>query len=666
MKIRSYFWAYLIFVTKLINTLIPQETISKIFDAADIVEVISDFIILKKSGSNYKGLSPFSNEKTPSFMVSPGKRIFKDFSSGKGGNVISFLMDHEHLSYPEALKWLANKYNIEITEEEETEEQQKNKHNREALYLAHQYANEFFKNELNNTDEGKSIGISYFKKRGYSLKTIDYFELGYSPNKIDAISKKAKSDNYNTDSLLQSGIIKKSERGTYDFFRGRVIFPIHNISGRVIGFGARTLRSDKKVAKYFNSPESIIYNKSQVLYGLFQAKNEIIKNNCCFLVEGYTDVISLHQNSIKNTVASSGTSLTDGQIRLIKRFTSNIVILYDGDEAGINASFRGVDMILAAGLNVKIIVFPVGEDPDSYSKKLSTEDFKTYLAENQNDFISFKANHLLEKTKDDPINVSKTINEIITSISVIPDAVARSVYIKTTAQIFEMDEQLLILEVQKKIKTKSTSTSVSTLETNTKSSLITAKKFKKGIKHDLNLQERDLIRLMLNYGSLSIPLEVKKNNGEIFEEEYPLAQFIIEEILTDNLFYNNENYQLIFNEFIDGLENGLLVNENHFIQNPNLTSIIADLTTSENIVSENWKLKHQIHTKTEPERLKQAAVESVFIYKLRVTENLILDKQERLKSKIKNSDEDVIIKEIQELTKVRNIFAKKLGIIVTQ
>ncbi len=666
MKIRSYFWAYLIFVTKLINTLIPQETISKIFDAADIVEVISDFIILKKSGSNYKGLSPFSNEKTPSFMVSPGKRIFKDFSSGKGGNVISFLMDHEHLSYPEALKWLANKYNIEITEEEETEEQQKNKHNREALYLAHQYANEFFKNELNNTDEGKSIGISYFKKRGYSLKTIDYFELGYSPNKIDAISKKAKSDNYNTDSLLQSGVIKKSERGTYDFFRGRVIFPIHNISGRVIGFGARTLRSDKKVAKYFNSPESIIYNKSQVLYGLFQAKNEIIKNNCCFLVEGYTDVISLHQNSIKNTVASSGTSLTDGQIRLIKRFTSNIVILYDGDEAGINASFRGVDMILAAGLNVKIIVFPVGEDPDSYSNKLSTEDFKTYLAENQNDFISFKANHLLEKTKDDPINVSKTINEIITSISVIPDAVARSVYIKTTAQIFEMDEQLLILEVQKKIKTKSTSTSVSTLETNTKSSLITAKKFKKGIKHDLNLQERDLIRLMLNYGSLSIPLEVKKNNGEIFEEEYPLAQFIIEEILTDNLFYNNENYQLIFNEFIDGLENGLLVNENHFIQNPNLTSIIADLTTSENIVSENWKLKHQIHTKTEPERLKQAAVESVFIYKLRVTENLILDKQERLKSKIKNSDEDVIIKEIQELTKVRNIFAKKLGIIVTQ
>ena len=323
-------------------------------------------------------------------------------------------------------------------------------------------------------------------------------------------------------------------------------------------------------------------------------------------------------------------------------------------------------MILAAGLNVKIVVFPAGEDPDSYSQKLSTEDFKKYLEQNQSDFISFKSNLLLEKTKNDPINVSKTINEIITSISFIPDAVARSIYIKTTAQIFEMDEQLLILEVQKKLKPKSSSTDVSTVLSNVNSSLLTAKKFKKGVKHDLNLQERDLIRLMLNYGALSIPLEIQKDDGELYEEEYPLAQFIIEEMLTDNLFYNDTNYQLIFNEFIDGLENGLLINENHFIQNPNLTSIIADLTTSENTVSENWKLKHQIHTKTETERLKQAAVESVFIYKLRVTENLILDKQERLKLKIKNSDEDVIIKEIQELTKVRNIFAKKLGIIVTQ
>ena len=645
--------------------MIPQETITKIFDTADIVEVISDFINLKKSGSNFKGLSPFSNEKTPSFMVSPGKRIYKDFSSGKGGNVVSFLMDHEHLSYPEALKWLANKYNIEIVEEAESEEQQKNKHNRESLYLAHQFANEFFKKTLRETDEGKSIGLSYFKKRGYNLKTLDKFELGYSPEKTDALLEDAIQNKYSQEPLFKSGLIKKSEKGTYDFFRARVIFPIHNISGRIIGFGGRTLRTDKKVAKYFNSPESEIYNKSQVLYGLYQAKNEIVKNDSCFLVEGYTDVISLHHNNIKNTVASSGTSLTEGQIRLIKRFTNNIVILYDGDEAGINASFRGVDMILAAGLNVKVVVFPEGEDPDSYSHKLSTEDFKNYLEKNQNDFITFKANLLLKKSKNDPINISNTINEIIASISVIPDAVSRSIYIKTTAQIFEMDEQLLINEVQKKTRTKSSSKD-SQVATNFNTPTITGKAFEKGIKHSLKIQEKDLIRLMLNYGALSIPLEIQKENGETVEEEYPLAQFIIEEILTDNLSYSNQKYQEIFNEFIDGLENGLLVNDQHFIQNPDLTSLVADLTTSRNILSENWKNKHHIHTKTESERLKQAAVESVFIYKLRVTENLILDKQQNLKLTKEAKEEESIIEEIQELIKVRNIFAEELGIIVTQ
>jgi len=645
--------------------LIPQETIAKIFDAADIVEVIGDFIHLKKSGSNYKGLSPFSNEKTPSFMVSPSKRIFKDFSSGKGGNVVSFLMEHEHLSYPEALKWLAGKYNIEIQEEEESEEQQKEKHNRESLYLAHQFANDFFKTQLKETDEGKSIGLSYFKKRGYNLKTIEGFELGYSPEKSDALSTKAKEDKYNLEPLKKAGLIKENEKGIYDFFRARVIFPIHNISGRIIGFGGRTLRTDKKTAKYFNSPESEIYNKSQVLYGLYQAKNEIIKNDCCFLVEGYTDVISLHHNNIKNTVSSSGTSLTEGQIRMIKRFTANIVILYDGDEAGINASFRGVDMILSAGLNVKVVIFPKGEDPDSYSNKTSTDEFKKYIEENQDDFITFKANQLLKNTRNDPIKISKTINDIITSIAVIPDPVSRSVYIKTTAQIFEMDEQLLILEVQKKSKNKTPYISAQSSPATTVSKL-PAKAFKKGLKHDLKLQEKDLIRLMLNYGALSIPLEVHKDNGETLEEEYPLAQFIIEEMLTDNLFYNNQQYQKIFDEFTDGLENGLLVNEQHFVQNPDLTSLVVDLTTSENILSENWKNKHHIHTKTESERLKQAAVESVFIYKLRVTENLILDKQQILKEKNKDGNEDSILEEIQELIKVRNIFAKELGIIVTQ
>ena len=644
--------------------MIPQETIGKIFDSADIVEVIGDFIHLKKSGSNFKGLSPFANEKTPSFMVSPGKRIFKDFSSGKGGNVVTFLMEHEQLSYPEALKWLANKYNIEIEEAEETKEQIEAKHQKEALYLAHQFANGFFKTSLKDSNEGKSVGLSYLKKRGYNISTIDEFELGYSPDDYNALENEAKKANYNLGPLKISGLIKEGEKGNYDFFRGRIIFPIHNITGRIIGFGGRTLRTDKKVAKYFNSPESDIYNKSNVLYGLFQSKNEIIKNDSCLLVEGYTDVISLHHNGIKNAVSSSGTSLTEGQIRLIKRFTNNVVILYDSDPAGINASFRGVDMILKAGLNVKVVLFPEGEDPDSYAHQLSNEDFKSYLNDNQIDFISFKANHLLEKTKNDPINISKTINNIIISISIIPDAVSRSVYIKKTAQIFEMDEELLINEVRKKLRPNENFQSSNSLPSLASKNL-PSKSFQKGIKHDLSKQEEDLIRLMLTYGAHSIKIEVL-NENEKSTVEYPLAQFIVEEILTDKLSYENEKYQLVFNEFLEGLEKGLILNEQHFVQNHNLTSLVADLTTSQNILSENWKKKHQIHTKIESERLKQAAEQAVFIFKLRVTENLILDKQKALKEMNPEEDNESILKEIKELIKVRNIFADELGIIVTQ
>ena len=644
--------------------MIPQETIGKIFDSADIVEVIGDFIHLKKSGSNFKGLSPFANEKTPSFMVSPGKRIFKDFSSGKGGNVVTFLMEHEQLSYPEALKWLANKYNIEIEEAEETQEQIEAKHQKEALYLAHQFASEFFKTSLKDSNEGKSVGLSYLKKRGYNLNTIEEFELGYSPDDFNALENEAKKANYSLGPLKISGLIKEGEKGNYDFFRGRIIFPIHNITGRIIGFGGRTLRTDKKVAKYFNSPESDIYNKSNVLYGLFQSKNEIIKTDSCLLVEGYTDVISLHHNGIKNAVSSSGTSLTEGQIRLIKRFTNNIVILYDSDPAGINASFRGVDMILKAGLNVKVVLFPEGEDPDSYAHQLSNEDFKSYLNDNQIDFISFKANHLLEKTKNDPINISKTINDIIISISIIPDAVSRSVYIKKTAQIFEMDEELLINEVRKKLRPNENFQSSNSLPSLASKNL-PSKSFQKGIKHDLSKQEEDLIRLMLTYGAYSIKIEVL-NENEKSTVEYPLAQFIVEEILTDKLSYENEKYQLVFNEFLEGLEKGLILNEQHFVQNHNLTSLVADLTTSQNILSENWEKKHQIHTKIESERLKQAAEQAVFIFKLRVTENLILDKQKALKEMNPEEDNESILKEIKELIKVRNIFADELGIIVTQ
>ncbi len=647
------------------KNLIPQETIAKIFDSADIVDVISDFVNLKKSGSNFKGLSPFSNEKTPSFMVSPAKGIFKDFSSGKGGNVVTFLMEHDQLNYPEALKWLARKYNIEIIEEELSNEQIAANNSREGLYLAQQYANAFFKDQLFNSDEGKSIGLSYFKSRGYLETTIKEFELGYSPLKMDALHSKAIKDGYAIENLEKAGLVKKSEKGWYDFYRGRVIFPIHNITGRIIGFGGRTLRTDKKVAKYFNSPESEIYNKSKVLYGMYQAKNSIIKEDCCFLVEGYTDVISMNKSGIKNVVSSSGTSLTEGQIRLIKRFTNNIIILYDGDAAGINASFRGIDLVLKQGLTVKVIVFPENEDPDSYSNKISTSEFQNFLYENQKDFLTFKAEMLLNKAKKDPVKIAETIKDIVSSIAIIPDPITRSIFIKSTSQTFDIDEQMLIQEVNKKLKKISPSNYSPSVQDNSKS-FLPSKAIDKGVKHKLDTQEKDLIRLMLNYGSLSIPLEIKSENGETSEEQYPLAQFIIEEMLTDNLNYNNSTYQNIFNEFVDGLENGLLINDQHFIQNPNLTSLVVDLTTSENTLSENWEKKHQIQTKTEPLRLKQAAIESVFIYKLRVTENLILEKQMQLKEFVNSTESDIKLEEINELMKVRNIFAKELGIIITQ
>ena len=645
--------------------MIPQETIAKIFDSADIVDVIGDFVNLKKSGSNFKGLSPFSNEKTPSFMVSPAKGIFKDFSSGKGGNVVTFLMEHDQLNYPEALKWLARKYNIEIIEEELSNEQIAANNSKEGLYLAQQYANAFFKDQLFNSDEGKSIGLSYFKSRGYLETTIKEFELGYSPLKMDALHSKAIKDGYAIENLDKAGLVKKSEKGWYDFYRGRVIFPIHNITGRIIGFGGRTLRTDKKVAKYFNSPESEIYNKSKVLYGMYQAKNSIIKQDCCFLVEGYTDVISMNKSGIKNVVSSSGTSLTEGQIRLIKRFTNNIIILYDGDAAGINASFRGIDLVLKQGLTVKVIVFPENEDPDSYSNKISTSEFQNFLDKNQKDFLTFKAEMLLNKAKKDPVKIAETIKDIVSSIAIIPDPITRSIFIKSTSQTFDIDEQMLIQEVNKKLKKINPSNYSPSVQDNSKS-FLPSKTVDKGVKHKLDTQEKDLIRLMLNYGSLSIPLEIKSENGETSEEQYPLAQFIIEEMLTDNLNYNNSTYQNIFNEFVDGLENGLLINDQHFIQNPNLTSIVVDLTTSENTLSENWEKKHQIQTKTEPLRLKQAAIESVFIYKLRVTENLILEKQMQLKEFVNSTESDIKLEEINELMKVRNIFARELGIIITQ
>ena len=423
--------------------MISKSTVNLVFETARLEEVIGDFVQLKKSGSNFKGLSPFSNEKTPSFMVSPAKQIWKDFSSGKGGNVVSFLMEHEHFTFPEAIKFLAKKYNIEVEETQQTNEQKEAASLRESMYAVTDYAQSFFSKMLNESQEGKNIGLAYFQERGFTAESIDKFHLGYSPDQWDALTKAALNAGFQEEFLISSGLtIQKGEK-LFDRFKGRVMFPIHSMSGRVMGFGGRILKQDKQSAKYVNSPESEVYQKSKVLYGLYQAKQHIAKESNCYLVEGYTDVIQMHQAGIQNVVSSSGTALTSDQVRLVRRLTNTITLLFDGDAAGLRAAMRGVDIILEAGMQVSICTFPEGEDPDSFVRNHQLTEVKQFLENNTVDFIQFKAKLLAEEGKNEPIRKAETIREIVQSISIIPDAIRREVYIQSCASLMNISEDVL-------------------------------------------------------------------------------------------------------------------------------------------------------------------------------------------------------------------------------
>lgn len=427
---------------------IPESIIEQIFSTAQIEEVIGEFVQLKKSGSNLKGLSPFNNEKSPSFMVSPAKQIFKDFSSGKGGNVVTFLMELEQMSYPEALRWIAKKYNIEIPEERpQTPEEIAAGNLKEGVYLISDVAAKWYVQQLHETDQGKAIGLSYFKERGFTDETIKKFHLGYSPEQSSAFADYALASSYSEQSLESSGISMRNERGWYDRFRGRVMFPIHSISGRVLGFGGRILQSNAKAAKYLNSPENPIYHKSKVLYGLFQAKQEIVKRDEALLVEGYTDVLSFYQNGVQNVVSSSGTALTEGQIAMLKRYTPNITLLYDGDAAGIRASFRGLDMMLEQGVNVRVVPFPEGEDPDSFAQAHSTEELEKYIKSNRRDFISFKTGVLIDEAAGDPLKRAQMVREIVASIAKVPDRIGQEVFVKEAARLLDIDAAALFDEL---------------------------------------------------------------------------------------------------------------------------------------------------------------------------------------------------------------------------
>jgi len=514
--------------------MIDQQTINQIFETADIVEVISDFVTLKKSGANYKGLSPFSNEKTPSFMVSPAKGIFKDFSSGKGGNVVGFLMEHEKLSYPEALRYLANRYNIAVEEKELTAEEIQQKNERESLLAVTEFASRYFASRL-NSDEGRAIGLSYFRKRGFRDDIIKKFQLGYSPESRTAFSTEAGKSGYKKSYLVGTGLSIERDEYLFDRFAGRVIFPIHSLSGNVIGFGGRTLKSDKNIAKYLNSPESDIYHKSRVLYGLFQAKKSIVSKERCFLVEGYTDVIALHQAGIENVVASSGTALTSDQIRLIKRFTGDITILYDGDEAGIKASFRGIDMILEEGMNVKVVMLPAGEDPDSFAQAHSSSEFLEFIAANEKDFISFKTEILLSDAQHDPIKRAQLITDIVKSVAVIPDGIVRSVFLKDSSLLLGVGEQVLYNEVNKIRRRKQEQQwrkEQSGQRIRQEHAVSTPKQpvvpgFVENIYSEV--EEREIIYFLLKFGNQVLHLSSEENS------EISVAHYIIREIQNDEL-----------------------------------------------------------------------------------------------------------------------------------
>ena len=432
--------------------MISRSSIDRVFESARVEEVIGEFVQLKKAGSNFKGLSPFVDEKSPSFMVSPVKQIWKDFSTGKGGNAISFLMEHEHYTYPEAIKWLAKKYNIEIEETEQSSEEKAQMNERESMFLVSTYAKDYFHDIMLNSNKGKAIGLSYFKERGFRDDIIKTFELGYCLDEWDAFTKAALAKGYDLKYLASTGLTIVKENRQFDRFKGRVLFPIHSMSGRILGFGGRILTADKKAAKYLNSPESDIYHKSKILYGLFQAKKEIAKQDNCYLVEGYTDVISFHQSGIENVVASSGTALTSDQIRLVNRLTKNITVLFDGDAAGIRASIRGIDLILEQGMNVKVVQFPDGEDPDSFAKSHSEKDLKAYLEDSAQDFINFKVSLLLKESNNDPVKKAGVIRDIVMSISKIPDGIQREVYVQECARIMEISERVLFSELAQIIK----------------------------------------------------------------------------------------------------------------------------------------------------------------------------------------------------------------------
>lgn len=634
--------------------MIDPITVDKIIEAAQITDVIQDFISLKRRGANYIGLCPFHNEKTPSFSVSPSKGIFKCFGCGKGGNSVNFVMEHEHMSYPEALKFLARKYGIAVEEKELTEEDKKLGNERESLMIVNEFAAKYFSNTLTNSDEGVAIGLSYFQERGFNAQVIHEFRLGYSPEERSAFTNWALKNGYKQEFLEKTGLSIFREDYQVDRFAGRVMFPIFSLSGQVIGFGGRILKTDKKIAKYLNSPESPVYSKSKVLYGLFHAKQDIIKQQKCFLVEGYTDVISLHMSGIKNVVASSGTSLTEDQIRMIHRFTEDVTILYDGDAAGIKASLRGIDMILEQGLNVRIVLFPDGDDPDSYSRKHGSAGTIEYISANEQDFISFKTKLLNEDAKNDPIKRSALILDIVKSISVIDDSIKQSVYIQECSKILTIDENVLYSEIikirRRKIEDNQKQHAKSVVAANLKP-IPHIPGFIDSIYYEI--QEHEIIRILLLYGNVMVIFEDLQKDTRY---EIKVADYIIDQLRNDELEMTNVLNQKIFVLAENLIKEGGLIEIDFFIKNPDseISSLSADLCSTKHQLSPLWE-KRGAPLLKEEKKLPEI-LEDLFIkYKLNITKEAKKKLDDELRQAKTENDSEKMTEIMTKIIKIKDI-----------
>jgi DNA primase len=648
---------------------ITPDTISNILSAARIEEVIADFVSLKRRGTNYIGLCPFHNEKTPSFTVSPAKGIYKCFGCGKAGNTVKFLMEHEHYTYPEALRFLAKRYHIEIAEEVQTPEKIQEQNEKETLFLVNQFAQKYFEQILFETEDGKAIGLTYLQERGFRDEYIRKFQLGYSKEGWEDFSSHAVSEGYKPEYLVKTGLSIQREDRLIDRFHGRVMFPIHSASGRIIGFGGRILSADKQTAKYLNSPESEIYNKSKSLYGLYFARNAMVAKNNCYLVEGYTDVISLHQAGIENVVASSGTSLTNDQVRLIQRYTPNITILYDGDPAGIKASLRGIDIILEQGMNVRIVLFPEKEDPDSFARTHRSAEVEEFIAKNAVNFILFKTRLLLKETAGDPVKKAGLVKEIVNTIAIIPDGITRTFFTRECSSLLAVPEQTLVNEMNKilrkkfskKLQEEGQQPYLEPEETETAAAQI---------EYDLDSsesQEKEIIRLLLQFGDESITLKQKNGDEPEVETKVKVADLIIQDLLRDEIPFETPVCRQIFSEMAELQQKGVFPDRDYFLHHadPILATLAIDLIILPYEYSHGWE-KRQVFLQFEIDHLLDFIYPALHGYKAKKIERMIADNQKRLKEN-KSDKEDIEEitncltqqKRLQEIR--RRIQGKELG-----